>query len=152
LQRLTLTYRQISPDTYEITADWIQGIPNSDCGLLLSAQLTLAAGHRYFVAVGGDYSEVINESPPDMFAVEHGEVVDCSRASAEPLPLGCSMGTRSVTKTHTYRIDLLDEPLSQSEELAFARRRGLAYDAVFVYDAALVEHSLVDRGCPFDPP
>jgi hypothetical protein len=125
---------------------------DSDCGLLLSAQLTLAAGHRYFVALSGDFSEVTWTTQPTSVLVGEGERLTCSTAKPwEVGYMGCQEQTHR-TLAYTYRIDLLDEPLSRSEELALARRLGLAYDAVYVYDAALVDRAFRDRDCPFEAP
>jgi hypothetical protein len=145
-------HEQIAPDGYEIKYgdDYYGGSvgqTRSECALLLSAQLTRTAGYRYFLATEG--SSTFHSYP----STSTTKWVSTGGGGLAPVTTWSGGGGGTVT--YQYRIKLLEERPSFGEQLGLARRYGLRYDAIFVYDADQLERALLqgaDLDCPFDPP
>ena len=149
---MSYEHEQIAPDVYEIkygggSFGGNVGSVRAECALLLSAQLAHAAGYRYFLATERSSTTYTSPSTSTTTWVSTGD-------GGVKAITTWSCGGGTVTTYH-YRIKLLEERPSFGEQLGLARRYGLRYDAIFVYDAGQLERALLqgaDLDCPFDPP
>ncbi len=107
------------------------------CALLYSAELTLAAGYSYFYATDAvEPVDTLTYTPgPDFYMGSEGPV------SCVGMP-GCGGAPTLSTSWSRYKIHLLEEEQSPGEEIMLARRHGLRYEELFVYDAAFVQQAL----------